>query len=203
MQSAGDDLISVSVIDAAAAQALARRLRRTGEWREVVPGLSSVVVQFDAAIINREQAEQQVGAALTSDDDGSAAPVQQFNVPVTYDGADLANVCNALGLSENEFVALHTARDYDVEMLGFTPGFAYLGGPDERLAVPRLATPRQIVAAGSVGIAGGRSGIYALQGPGGWPLVGRTDLTLFDPTADEPFLLTPGTIVRFVEVGSS
>ena len=100
-------------------------------------------------------------------------------------------------MTRDDFVALHCRDEYPVEMLGFTPGFAYIGGLDDRLDVPRRPHPRQYVPAGSIGIAGGRTGIYAMPGPGGWPLIGRTPEPLFDAKAGDPFRLRPGLRVRF------
>ena len=103
-------------------------------------------------------------------------------------------------MTEDEIVALHTGAEYSVDMIAFTPGFAFIGGLDKRLNVPRRELPRQRVPAGSVGIADGRTGIYALPSPGGWTLIGRTPYPLFDPMADDPFRLQAGTRVRFVAV---
>jgi KipI family sensor histidine kinase inhibitor len=101
-------------------------------------------------------------------------------------------------LTPAEVIRRHTAPVYRVGMMGFTPGFAYLLGLDHGLETPRLTNPRTHVPAGSVGIAGGQTGIYPLDSPGGWQLIGRTDLVLFDPSREAPFLLSPGDEVRFV-----
>ena len=122
-------------------------------------------------------------------------------IPVYYggaDGPDLSELCAGLGITEVEFIELHTAQPYPVEMVGFTPGFAFIGGLQEQLRVPRRTEPRQSVPAGSVAVADSRTGLYAMSSPGGWNIVGRTDLQLFDPAAKQPFLLSPGMRVRFV-----
>ena len=106
-------------------------------------------------------------------------------------------------MTTDEFIALHTGSEYTVEMLGFTPGFAFIGGLDERLRVPRRKEPRLRVDAGSVGIADGRTGLYAMASPGGWTLVGRTPLRLFDAKAEEPFALRAGTRIRFKPIEAS
>lgn len=196
----GDDLISVSAGDARAAQQMAGHLRNSGRFREVVAGITSVVVQFDAAIVDLDHALASLTRLLGEDvtQDEGARPL--IEVPVVYGGAggpDFDPLCAKLGLTREQFIALHTRDEYRVDMLGFTPGFAYIGGLDERLNVARLANPRARVTAGSVGIAGGRTGLYALPGPGGWPLIGRTTLKLFDPKSEPPFLLEPGTRIRF------
>ena len=124
-------------------------------------------------------------------------PGRTVEIPVVYDGADLEAVAQLAGLSAEEVVERHTAAEYAVAFIGFAPGFAYLIGGDERLAVPRLPKPRERVPAGSVAIAGPYSGIYPRDSPGGWRLLGRTSLTLFDPERAAPALLATGDRVRF------
>ena len=126
----------------------------------------------------------------------------EIEVPVTYDGPDLADVANHTGLSEDEIVAAHTGTPWTVAFGGFAPGFAYLVGGDERLVVPRRESPRTSVPAGSVGLAGEFSGVYPRSSPGGWQLIGQTDAVMFDVDRDPPALLAPGAHVRFVEARS-
>ena len=116
-------------------------------------------------------------------------------------GPDLDALAEHAGLSPREAVELHATAEYRVAMLGFAPGFPYLLGLDPRLAMPRLATPRQRVEAGSVGIGGAQAGIYPRPGPGGWRIIGRTDALLFDPARESPSLLAPGDRLRFVPAG--
>lgn len=120
-------------------------------------------------------------------------------IPVDYDGPDLAEVAALTGLSESEVVATHTGSTWTVGFTGFAPGFAYLVGGDQRLRVPRRETPRSSVPAGSVGLAGEFSGIYPRSSPGGWQLIGSTDVDLFDLHRAPPALLQPGIRVRFEE----
>ncbi len=127
-------------------------------------------------------------------------PAREVEVPTVYDGADLADVAELWGMTPEEVVTTHTSTEHVVAFCGFAPGFAYCTGLPRHLAVPRLDTPRPKVPAGSVGLAGGFTGIYPTASPGGWQLVGRTSLTLWDPTAEEPALLQPGCRVRFVAV---
>ena len=125
-------------------------------------------------------------------------------MPVQYGGAhgtDLDFIASHHHISVREVISLHTGREYTVYMMGFTPGFAYMGKLDDMLATPRLETPRIHVAAGSVGIAGSQTGIYPIDSPGGWRLIGRTSLPLFDLLADTPFLFSPGDTVQFVSEG--
>lgn len=125
-------------------------------------------------------------------------------IPVCYGGEfgpDMENVASHTGISEEEIIRRHTAPDYYCYMLGFTPGFSYLGGMDESLATPRLKEPRKVIPAGSVGIAGKQTGIYPIDSPGGWQLIGRTPLRLFDPQGEQPFLIDAGMWVRFKGIG--
>ena len=205
MQSAGDDLISISVANPREAQDFALRLRESQAYLEVVAGLDSVVVQFDIASQDRNEMEKQIAEvmALPGSTRATAQPVVE--IPVCYGGEagpDLADVCEQLGVTQEEFIALHSGREYQVDLVGFTPGFAYIGGLDKQLNVSRRQEPRGWVPAGSVGIAGGMTGLYALQGPGGWPLIGRTSFILFDAAADDPFVLVPGSKVVFVPVAA-
>ena len=197
-----DDRFAIAVADTASGQALARRLRRLPGCLEAVGGIAVVECQFDptrvpANVFLPSVAAECTRAAGTAVDAGTT-----HEIPVVYggdEGPDLAKVCTALGIDRDEFVRRHTASVFRVAMLGFTPGFAYLDGTATSLAVPRRETPRRFVPAGSIGIAGERTGIYALDGPGGWQIVGRTAVTLFDADAAEPFRLEAGDRVRFVK----
>ena len=126
-----------------------------------------------------------------------------IEIPVVYggdDGPDLDFVADHAGITEETVIALHSGTDYRVYMLGFSPGFPYLGGLDERIAAPRLKTPRVLVPAGSVGIAESQTGVYPNAGPGGWRIIGRTSVPLFDVNSSTPSLITPATKVRFIPV---
>ena len=122
---------------------------------------------------------------------------EPVEIPVSYDGEDLPEVASLTGLDAEEVVRRHTAPEYTVAFLGFSPGFPYLVGLDPALEVPRRDTPRTSIPAGSVGLAGGQTGIYPTASPGGWQLIGRTEVALFDPERDPPALLAPGSRVRF------
>lgn len=205
MRSAGDDLLSVSVADAQTAQRLAADLRESGDWIEAVAGVDSVVVRFDITSVIRADAERRLANAARNISEPSDREQLVVEIAVIYggeSGPDFNFVCDELGLTSKELIELHCG-EYTVDMLGFTPGFAYIGGLDERLTIDRLEHPRQFVPAGSVGIAGGRTGLYSLPGPGGWPLIGRTDLQLFDASSDEPFALAAGRRVVFTAVDAS
>jgi KipI family sensor histidine kinase inhibitor len=136
--------------------------------------------------------------------DAAGVTPRQIEIPVQYGGTagvDLEQVAQHTGLSADQIIQLHAGAEYTVYFLGFVPGFAYLGGLDPRLATPRRAQPRLSVAAGSVAIGGTHTGVYPSACPGGWQLIGRTALSLFDPARDPPSLLLPGDTVRFVDLG--
>lgn len=183
--------------------ALASRIRRAPieGIGTAVPGYATLMVHYDPLRLDVESAmawlQAQVAAAVS---EPLPAP-RRVEVPVRYGGVhgpDLDFVAHHTGLSPEEVVCRHAGAEYQVYFLGFTPGFPYLGGLDPRLATPRLETPRQRVPAGSVGIAGAQTGIYSVESPGGWRLIGWTPLRLFDPQADPPALLAPGDMVCFI-----
>jgi len=201
----GDDLFSVAVETPADAQALAAQLRKSGNWLDVIPGIDSVVVHFDAASRDGDDVRQAVQAVVDSGLDPLDVVDTLVEIPVVYGGdhgPDLAALCEATGLSADEVIELHTSREYTIDMVGFTPGFAFVGGLDEKLSVSRLRAPRQRVEPGSVGIADGRTGLYAMASPGGWTLIGRTPHKLFDPDAENPFALSAGMRVRFKRIST-
>jgi 5-oxoprolinase (ATP-hydrolysing) subunit B len=189
------------------AQALARAvaaLRETdSRLRAPVPGAASVLVPFDDAETDVAEVAARLAPLLAAlpVDPPPPGDAREHLVPVRYgsaQGPDLQAVAAAAGLSPDEVVALHSGTAFEVLFLGFAPGFAYLGDLPEPLVTPRLATPRIRVPAGSVAIADRFTAVYPAASPGGWRLIGRTDLTLFDPADDPPTLLRPGDRVRFV-----
>jgi inhibitor of KinA len=174
--------------------------------RDVVPTYRSVAVYFDPLttdsgglhqLLHREAAHEGPAA------DRSRAPVR---VPVCYGGdlgPDLESVAQYAGLAREEVIRLHASGVYRVFMLGFVPGFAYMGALDPRIAAPRLDTPRVRVPAGSVGIAGAQTGIYPTATPGGWRLIGRTPVRPFDAARTPPFLFAAGDTVQFYPIDRS
>ncbi len=200
----GDDALSVVIDDSIERHSTAKHLRNTGAWLECVVGMQSVVVRFDSATLSVDRAQQQLREALDSVSiNDTNAESELIEIPVCYGGEygpDLDSVCQMLSLTVNELIEIHASAEYRIDMLGFTPGFAYVGGLSAELNVPRLADPRQRVEAGSIGIADGLTGLYALPGPGGWPLVGRTPLPLFEASSEQPFLLRAGMRVRFTAI---
>lgn len=169
---------------------------------DLVPGYASLLVQIDPCRISFEKLLLHIEACLNDTlQPDFVQPSRIVEIPVYYGGSfgpDMEDVCRCHGLSQEEVIALHVAPLYTVFMIGFTPGFPYLGGLDERLFTPRKQTPRKIVPAGSVGLADKQTGIYSIDSPGGWQLIGRTPLRLFDPNAEPHFLLGPGDRIRFI-----
>jgi len=173
---------------------------------EVVPTFRTVTVYFDPLatavdVLRRTLLADAERVHETVPDVGINRRTHQ--VPVRYggeEGPDLRAVAEWAGLSEDEVIGRHAGREYHVFMLGFMPGFAYLGIVDDAIAAPRLTNPRVQVPAGSVALAGRQTGIYPADTPGGWRILGRTSLSVFDIARDEPFLFAPGDNVRFVPV---
>jgi KipI family sensor histidine kinase inhibitor len=172
--------------------------------RECVPTYRSLSIYHDPLKLSREKLEGIVKRVIDTMDDGVKEYGRVLLLPVAYGGEhgpDMRNVSEHTGFDEEEIIQKHTSCDCYCYMLGFTPGFAYLGGMDESLATPRLKKPRILIPAGSVGIAGVQTGAYSIDGPGGWQLIGRTPLRLFDPEDSEsPTLIEPGDRVRFYRI---
>jgi inhibitor of KinA len=176
---------------------------------EVVPGFTTVTVHYDPTRLDRhddatlspyELMHHYVTAALGRPVGGGESDGNQTEIPVCYGGEfgpDLEHVASYTGLASHEVIERHSSAEYRVYLLGFLPGFPYLGGLDPRLATPRRGTPRTAVPAGSVGIGGMQTGVYPLESPGGWQLIGRSPVILFDPLRMPPTLLSPGDLVRF------
>lgn len=193
-------LIEVGETQRAHALADALRVARLPGVVEGVPGIDTLLVEFDPLIADPAQIAAQVESLLSTLPERVVAAGRHRSIPVVYGGEygpDLAEVAARLGFPPEEVVRRHADSELTVEILGFAPGFAYLGTLPSELEVPRLATPRTRTPAGSVGIAGRRSGIYPAELPGGWRVIGRTPLVLFDPRRDPPAYLAPGDTVRF------
>lgn len=195
LRDVGERGVLLELADNADARRVARRLRGLDGVVDVVPAHRTVLVVAGEAP-DRRAVLAAARAALDAEE--AEEPGRPVEIAVVYDGPDLPVVAKLAGLTEDEVVARHAAAEYVVGFLGFAPGFAYLLGGDELLRVPRLAEPRASVPAGSVAVAGPYSAVYPRASPGGWRLLGRTSVTLFDPARDEPALLAPGDRVRFV-----
>jgi KipI family sensor histidine kinase inhibitor len=184
---------------------LADHFRAHAGVREIVPGMNNLTVELDFAAPDLENLLQALQAGWNRSE---AAGIQsrRVEIPVRYggpEGPDLDEVAQQSGLSREQVVRLHQAGEYTVYFLGFVPGFAYLGGMDRRLATARRKQPRLAVPAGSLAIGGEQTGIYPSASPGGWQIIGRTSVALFDPCRDPPSLLLPGDSVRFVAIGDA
>jgi len=175
---------------------LAAALRKRRGVREAVPGYASVTVHYDPEQVTLAQLQATL-RNLVKARPAPPLPGRLHRIPVTYDGPDLEEAARTLGLGVAELVRLHTAPTYRVFMVGFVPGWAYLGPLPEALHLPRRSVPRTHVPAGSVAIAGAQTGVYPLPTPGGWHLIGRTDLPMFIPDHDPPLLLRTGDRVKF------
>jgi len=171
---------------------------------EAVPAYTTLLIHYDPLELTYQNLSEWVNAAITRVESSASHKPHLIEVPVRYGGAsgpDLEWVATQHHLSIPEVVRLHTDRTYSVYMMGFTPGFPYMGRLHTSLVTPRLDSPRTLVRAGSVAIAGAQTGIYPIDSPGGWRLIGWTSLRLFDVSSNHPFLLAPGDEVRFVNEG--
>lgn len=167
---------------------------------EVIPTYCSLILVYDPMATGPDTLIPELTDMDASLDEGTLPKPDIVELPVCYHpdlGPDLAHVAEVHGLTADEVVAIHTAPLYPVYMIGFAPGFPYLGGLDRRLHTPRLSSPRVHVPAGSVGIANNQTGIYPIASPGGWQLIGQCPVTLFDPDRDDPILLKAGNLLKF------
>lgn len=204
----GEAALTVELGDRIAPE-IHERVVALGKALEGIPGVGALVptyrslfVEYDPLEISYEALCLRVEAAAAGATRAAARtePSPVVEIPVCYHpdlGPDLEDLARRHGLTPAEVARLHTAPTYRVYMLGFTPGFLFLGGLDPRLHTPRRPEPRQRVAAGSVGIAGAQTGVYAIESPGGWQLIGRTPLRMFDPSRENPAVALPGMGVRF------
>ncbi len=172
---------------------------------ELVPTYRSLCVYYDACAVEYYQVVKTLQDFYDQLGDNPPQDGQLIEIPVCYEtpyALDLEQVAAYHGLTDQQVIDLHSAVDYRIYMLGFAPGFPYLGGLDRRIATPRLATPRRSVAAGSVGIAGDQTGIYSLNSPAGWQIIGRTPLQLYDAKRSQPILLKAGDYLRFCPISA-
>lgn len=170
---------------------------------ETVPTYRSLMVHYDPRRVSLSELRRSIAEAHDRLDSVRLPPAKVVDIPTVYGGAygpDLADVAAYHGLTPDEVVTIHAGSEYLVYMMGFTPGFPYLGSVSPRISTPRLGTPRTLVPAGSVGIAAQQTGIYPTASPGGWRLLGRTPVRLFDLSRTPPVLFEAGDYVRFVPV---
>lgn len=170
---------------------------------DLIPAFASLLINYDPRVIGYKDLKARIEELLKIEVSEEASEARVFEIPVCYGGEygpDIANIAENAGLSEQEVIDIHCSKDYLIYMLGFLPGFVYLGGLDERIHTPRLANPRISIPAGSVGIAASQTGIYPLNSPGGWQLLGMTPVKTYDPERENPILVEAGDYIRFVPV---
>ncbi len=185
-------------------QDLRRIFDKEPGWIENVAGYDSLLLSFNPLILDPTEAERRIRKTLETYKQPSKKTGRIVEIPVIYGGEygpDLEVIEQSSGLSADEVIQRHSGRDYLVCMMGFIPGFTFLSDVDPQLQHNRRATPRALVPAGSVGIAGWQTGIYGLDSPGGWQIIGKTELKMFDKKRDPAFLLEAGDNVRFVPAG--
>jgi KipI family sensor histidine kinase inhibitor len=171
--------------------------------KEIVPTYRSIIIHYDSLKISFKELKNKIIEAGNTKNNSIEKEPNIVEIPVLYGGEvgpDLEEVAKHNNLSVEEVIKIHSSEEYLIYMLGFTPGFPYLGGMDEKIATPRLEKPRLKIQAGSVGIAGSQTGIYPMESPGGWQLIGRTPLDIFDPQSEDPFLLNAGDYIRFIPI---
>jgi inhibitor of KinA len=170
---------------------------------ELIPTYRSILIFYNPSLSNPERLKQEIVDRENSLDKWEIPPPETIEIPVCYGdnfGPDLAFVAQHNNLTPEEVIQIHTSGTYLIYMLGFTPGFPFLGGLSEKLFTPRLENPRQLVPAGSVGIANNQTGIYSIDSPGGWQLIGKTPIKLYDPTGAPPILLKAGNYLKFKQI---
>lgn len=173
---------------------------------EIVPTYRSLMVHYNPLAIGYDNLVKNLKSLEGKLNDISLPEPEIIEIPTLYGGEygpDIENVAQHNGISIEEVIKIHSSKEYLIYMLGFTPGFPYLGGMDERIATPRLKVPRTKISKGSVGIAGSQTGIYPIDSPGGWQLIGRTPLKLYEPNREVPILLKAGNYIKFVPISES
>jgi KipI family sensor histidine kinase inhibitor len=185
--------------------AMFRAIRAMNDARicNLHPGYASLLIEYNPLQMSYTELSLWVRALENTPESRSGHGAGTIDIPVCYDtefGLDLLDVASHTHMSPEEVVRIHSSTTYVVYFLGFSPGFGYFGGLPPCLHTPRLATPRVFVAAGAVGIAGSQTGIYPIGSPGGWQLIGRTPLRMFDPEATPPTRLQPGALVKFSSI---
>ena len=170
---------------------------------DVIPAFCSLLINYDPRVLSYEELKERMEHLLKMETKTEATRKRIFEIPVCYGGEygpDIENIAEHAGLSVEEVIKIHSSKDYIIYMLGFLPGFTYLGGLDERIYTPRLASPRLKIRAGSVGIGGSQTGIYPLDSPGGWQLMGLTPVRTYDPKRQTPILVEAGDYIRFIPI---
>ena len=201
-----DGLDEVIALEQAVESAITSGDKAFADVVDVVPGARTVLLVVrdggDVAPLRRALPTLSLRGSESSSGAGRGGAGTSTQIAVHYDGPDLEEVCTLTGLSRTELVAAHTGTPWRAAFVGFAPGFTYLTGGDERLQVPRRTEPRTSVPPGSVALAGGYSAVYPRASPGGWQLIGHTDVAVWDVDREPPALLPPGSLIRFVDAGA-
>lgn len=187
------------------AYALSESLKSNGYWDDVICGYDSVLVSYDPSKVTLKAAQRRIEDKLKRPPKAKRQSGKLVEIPVCYGGAygpDIQTIMKKSRLSEDEVITKHSRQKYRVCMMGFIPGFAFLSQAPKKLHHPRRAEPRLSVPRGAIGIAGWQTGIYGLESPGGWQIIGRTPLDIFDPNRKDPFLLQAGDRVKFVPISA-
>ena len=180
---------------------LSKTLSSKPDWQELVPGYDSILCCFDMARISMERAKKNIATAIKKTASVEITESKIIEVPVVYGGIygpDMAAIKKSSGLNQSQIIETHSAQPYSVCMMGFIPGFCFLSEIPSPLKHPRHKSPRSLVPAGSVGIAGWQTGIYGLDSPGGWQIIGRTPHKMFDTNREKPFLVKAGDKIKFI-----
>ncbi len=170
---------------------------------DMIPAYCSLLINYDPRIVSYKKLKGRMTELLKMDVKSSVGRKRVYEIPVCYGGKygpDIETIAEHAGISVEEVITIHSSRDYLIYMLGFLPGFCYLGGLDERIHTPRLAVPRIKIPAGSVGIGGSATGIYTMDSHGGWQMMGISPIKTFDPNREVPILLQAGDYIRFVPI---
>ena len=170
---------------------------------DVIPAFTSLLINYDPRVIDYRKLKRRLEKLLKLEVSKKASSSRIFEIPVCYGGEygpDLENIAKHANLTTQEVITIHSSSDYLIYMLGFLPGFSYLGGLDSKLHTPRLSSPRTKIPAGSVGIGGEQTGVYPLDSPGGWQLIGRTPVRPYDPNREPAILYSAGEYIRFSPV---